>query len=282
MTCFAAAMVLLGHWLSIKARNATTASGALPAVAGSYNSSSSVINAIFMMVNVFGVSALGAARPMFSIPAVEYTIFIMIGFVYGLQEGTEQHSIRFTKEIIYSFLTGQAIATAVSLLIIPVSSRKVFFGEATGFLQSARGLLKAQLAFVEALEHSGLCEVYKSESDLGSKANIDSHKRTKEERVRGALLYEQKAADLKGASVSLLGLSGKLRDDVVFARREMAFGHLGSSDVNEICRLLREIMLPISGVSTVADISDRLKNRCFHDERKFEEAQCPETRSQEF
>ena len=151
-------MVLFGQWLGVKARIATTPANATLEEAYGYNSSASAINAIFMIINVFGINTLRAARPALSIPAVEYTIFIMIGYTYGPQEPTEERSIRFVKELLYSFLTGQAISTAVSLLIIPISSRKVFFEEAAGFLQSCRGLLKAQLAFVEALEHSDLCD----------------------------------------------------------------------------------------------------------------------------
>lgn len=271
-------MVLFGQWLGIKARIATTPPNASPAVANGYNSSASAINAIFLIINVFGIHTLRAARPMFSIPAVQYTIFIMIGFVYGPQEPTEQHSIRFTKELLYSFLTGQAISTGVSLLIIPVSSRKVFFGEATGFLQSTRGLLKAQLAFVEALEHGDLCDPYpNSKLEDESRAYVSDERKT-----QSKLLYKQKAEALNAASAGVLGLSRKLRDDVVFARREVAYGSLGSSDIHEIYRLLRDILLPISSLSTISDISERLKNRYRADRRRFEEAQCPEARSDEF
>lgn len=282
MTCFGAAMVLFGQWLGVKARIATTPANATVVEAYGYNSSASAINAIFMIFNIFGINTLRAARPALSIPAVQYTIFIMIGYVYGPQEPTEEHSIRFVKELLYAFLTGQAISTGVSLLIIPVSSRKVFFGEATGFLQSARGLLKAQLAFVEALEHSELCDpsVPRAGSDSGDDTNSQDHH--DEDKAQKRLMYVQKAAALKAASAGVLGLSGKLRDDVVFARREVAYGKLGSEDIHEIHRLLRNILLPISSLSTVADISERLKNRYRADRRRFEEAQCPEARSFEF
>lgn len=269
-------MVLFGQWLGIKARIATTPSNASIAEANGYNSSASAVNAIFMIINVFGINALRAARPSLSIPSVQYTIFIMIGFVYGPQEPTEQNSIRFVKELLYSFLTGQAISTAVSLLIIPISSRKVFFGEATGFLQSTRGLLKAQLAFVEALEHSEMCD------HSVPKAGSDADDHDDEERAKNRFTYTQKAAALKTASAGVLALSGKLRDDVVFARREVAYGSLGPHEIHEIYRLLRNILLPISSLSTVADISERLKNRYRIDRRRFEEAQCPEARSVEF
>ena len=282
MTCFGAAMVLLGQWLGVKARIATTPANATLAEAYGYNSSASAINAIFMIMNVFGINALRAARPALSIPAVQYNIFILIGYIYGPQEPTEQHSIKFVKELLYSFLTGQAISTAVSLLIIPVSSRKVFFGEATGFLQSARGLLKAQLAFVEALEHSELCDPSVPRKGSNSEAEIDGQDHLDKSKAQKRLLYTQKAAALKAASAGVLGLSGKLRDDVLFATREVAYGKLGSDDIHEIHRLLRNILLPISSLSTVADISERLKGRYRADRKKFEEMQCPEARSFDF
>ena len=201
--------------------------------------------------------------------------------MYGPQEPTEFHSIKFVKELLFSFLTGQAISTFVSLLIIPISSRKVFFGEAAGFLQSSRGLLKAQLAFIEALEHSELSEpAVPNVNSLEDDRKVGDH--NDEDKAQKKLLYIQKAAALKAASAGVLGLSGKLRDDVVFARREVAYGNLGSSDIHEIYRLLRNILLPISSLSTVADICERLKKRYHVDRRRFEESQCTETRSVDF
>ena len=282
MTCFGAAIVLFGQWLGVKARIATTPANATIAEAEGYNSSASAINAIFMIINVFGINTLRAARPALSIPAVEYTIFIMIGYVYGPQEPNEEHSIRFVKELLYSFLTGQAIATAVSMLIIPISSRKVFFGEATGFLHSSRGLLKAQLAFVEALEHSELCDASVPRSTFEPKDKKERHHHHDEEKAQKRILYEQKVKALRAASAGMLGLSGKLRDDVIFARREVAYGNLGSSDIHELYRLLRNILLPISSLSTVADISERLKIQARADRRIFEETQFPEARSADF
>jgi hypothetical protein len=60
-------MVLLGQWAGIKAREHTTPAGA---PLSGYNSSASVINAIFLVVNIFGITVLRAARPVFGIPSV--------------------------------------------------------------------------------------------------------------------------------------------------------------------------------------------------------------------
>ncbi len=241
-------MVALGQWSAIKAREHTTPAGASPAVALGYNSSASVVNAIFFMVNIFGISVLRAARPAFSIPGIQYTVFICVGFGYGPQEPTVFISHRFIKELLYSFLTGQAISAGVCLLVIPVSSRKVFFAETTGFLQMCRGLLKAQMGFVRVLEHSKLC------NPLVRKEHLET------EEGRAVLkTFKEKAQALKAASAGILGLGAKLRDDVVFARRESAYGHFRETDITELHQLLRRIMIPISGLATIVEISEGMQ-----------------------
>jgi len=76
LVCFAAAMVLLGQWAAIKARQHTTPVGASAAVMQGYNSSTSVVSAIFLMINIFGISVLRASRPAFGIPAIRKTLHI--------------------------------------------------------------------------------------------------------------------------------------------------------------------------------------------------------------
>jgi hypothetical protein len=232
------------------------------------------VNAIFMMVNIFGINALRAARPALTIPSIQYTIYVLVGFSYGPQEATNQLSLRFTRELFYSFLTGQAISSGVSLFIIPISSRKVFLAEATGFLQSSRGLLKAQLAFVEALQNSRMCEPSVPNSDAVSeeKMGIQKDENNQSEVSAKLLIYNQRKAALGQASAGVLSLGSRLRDDVVFAKREIAYGHLGSADIHELHVLLRNIMLPISGLSTVSDIAERLRGFYRSDKGNFKES----------
>jgi hypothetical protein len=237
-------MVALGQWAGIKARQHTTPPGASLAVANGYNSSASAVNAIFLIFNIFCVSLLRAIRPALSIPGIQYTIFTMVGFVYGPQEATEYHSRLFLKELLYSFLTGQAISAGVSLLIIPVSSRKVFFGETTGFLQSCRGLLRAQLSFIQVLQHSVLfVPARKPESNANT--------------ARSEAEYNKRLSTLRATSTGILSLGAKLREDVMFAKREIAIGHLRETDIHIVHGLIRDIMIPITGLSTIADISER-------------------------
>ena len=91
-------MVLLGQWAGIKAREHTTPAGASLAVAHGYNSSASVVNAIFLMFNIFAINILRASRPPFSIAAIQYTLFVMVGFVYGPSQPTMHYSKLFVRE----------------------------------------------------------------------------------------------------------------------------------------------------------------------------------------
>lgn len=252
-------MVLFGQWLSVKARQNTTSPDAPIAIAQGYNSSAAAVNAIFLIVNVWGINVLRAARPIFSIPSVVYTVFVVVGFVYGPQEYSEFRSKSFVREIFYAFLTGNGITAGVSLIILPVSSRKVFFLEASGFLQNCRGLLKAEVAFVETLEHSGLCEPEHTSNPATSEDGLSNGKPPSETTAaHGRLMYANRAAALKVAAAGVMGLGNKIREDVVFAKREVAYGHLRGSDIGEIHLLIRNIMIPISGLSTLADIAERL------------------------
>ena len=236
-------MVCLGQWAGVKAREHTTPPGASLAIATGYNSSAAAVNAIFLMFNIFCISVLRALRPAFSIPGIQYTIFVMVGFIYGPQEPTVHRSQLFLKELLYSFLTGQAISMGVSLLIIPVSSRKVFFGETAGFLQSCRGLLKAQMGFIQVMSRSAFSGPNAQPGD-GNTPSSEAE-------------YDRKVTVLKSASSGLLSLGAKIREDVMFAKREIAFGHLLETDIHVIHALLRDIMIPITGLSTIADIAER-------------------------
>lgn len=253
------AMVLFGQWCGIKARQNTTKGG----VQLGYNSSAAAVNALFLMLNIFGINALRAARPVVSIPAVGYNIFVLLGFTYGPQMATETSSLRFCKELFYAFLTGQAIAAGVSLLVFPISSRKVFFGEAAGFLQTTRGLVKSQLAFVEAMEYSEMeCSPHTNyNSTLGNEAGSGRTHGNNHKETERKLLYSQRASSLKISSAALQELGGKLRDDVVFARREIAFGHFKGKQIHEIHRLFMNILVPIMGLSSITDISSLLNHR---------------------
>ncbi|KIV99451.1 hypothetical protein, variant 1 [Verruconis gallopava] len=235
-------MVLLGQYAAVKARESTKADGAPPDAYGTYNSSASVINAIFLVINTFFTNVLKAARPALYIPSIQFTIFTAIGFTFGPSQPTMEYSYSFVKELLYTFLTGQAIATGVAIFVIPVSSRKVFFAEATQLLRGFQALLKSQSEFLAIMRQYGSC--------------ADAHSQD----VKS--LRQRRAESLKMSLQRVISLSAKLQADVVYAQREAAYGHLKGTDIRDFYRLLRGVLVPISSLSTMTDISERLyRNR---------------------
>lgn len=156
------------------------------------------------------------------------------------------YAINFMKMLLEAFLTGFAIATGVSLFVFPVSSRQVVFGELAGYLASLTGLLKAQGAYLQSLESFEPLEKYDSnEKDAASG------------KPRSALLMTSEGAKLKAGLAKLYALHTKLPKDISFAKREVAIGKLGPKDISGMWKLIRPIMVPISGLSAVIDILQR-------------------------
>jgi len=125
--------------------------------------------------------------------------------------------------------TGFAIATGTNLFIFPVSSRLVVFKEMTGYIMSFRKILKLQMAYFHSLER---VDMFRDKNPT--------------------------AAAVYGAIAGLKALHGKMALDLVFAKRDFAWGHLNASDIGEISRLLRSIMLPLVGMSSMSDILQRV------------------------
>jgi hypothetical protein len=56
-------------------------------------------------------------------------------------------------------------------------------------------------------------------------------------------------------------LNGKLQADLPFAKREVAVGTLGPDDIQSIFRLLRNIMVPMVGLSCMSDVFELVAER---------------------
>jgi hypothetical protein len=54
----------------------------------------------------------------------------------------------------------------------------------------------------------------------------------------------------------VLALGVRMRGDVVFAKMEIA--HLTSKDIHKPNLLLQDILMPVSSLSTIGDISERI------------------------
>lgn len=147
--------------------------------------------------------------------------------------------INFVRNLLEAFLAGLACATVVSLLVLPVTVRRVVFKEMAGYIGLIRKCLNDYQTYLRSLEDPERLE----------KVMVAGH--GKGYKPSGEI------AALNGSVTALTSLHGKLQGDLVFAKREIAIGKLDASDLGSISKHLRRIMLPTVGLSTLGELLER-------------------------
>lgn len=262
--CIGTAVSLLEIYCSVQARAHTspsvkaTGNGPSPgATVAPYNSSASAVSAIWLFFNIYLVNTVRASRPQLQFPVIVYSIFANVASVYAPNFPTMSAGIAFAKLLMETFLTGFAIATGVSLFIFPVSTRMALFSQSAGFVAAAQGTLKAQIAYLQTLEKKDMFRT-PMESDEEEKTKKPSrNKKGKANESVGS----PEAERLKAAIGALGELYGKIHADVTFAKRETAWGKLDACDIDELLGLFQDIILPMTGMSSAADIFQRIANQ---------------------
>ncbi|TID19071.1 MFS transporter [Venturia nashicola] len=241
--CLGAAVGLIVVYCSVQARIHTTvisAAGSAEAGTVPYNSSASVVSAIWLFVQVFFVNTLKAKYPQFQFPSIMYSIFVIVTCTYSPQFPTMNYGISFMRRLLETFLTGFAVAAAVHFVVFPVTCRKVVLKEFAGYLGALQGGLKAHQTYLHSLEDpDNFAKAFVSDVDSTTKPTAE-------------------AAGVRAAIGSITALHGKLQGDLPFAKREIALGKLGPDDLKNINKLIRAIMLPIVGLGAIMDVFDRI------------------------
>lgn len=242
-----------------------------------YNSSQSAVLAIWLTFSIWLVNMLRAKLPSFNLPTIVFCILINVACTNGpmLINMTQAESL--IKRIYLAMLTAMAISAGVSLFIFPVSNRKILMVQSTGAIGLMRKAVKLQRAYLRSMERDdmyALATVETAVGDLGpaqEKERQDEKLRRRwrknkknkkddksDEKAPPALTKEEKSAQaLRNTITALRELSGKMQQEVHFAKRDAAFGKLTAHDLGEIVKLLRNIYIPITGMSTIMDIFRR-------------------------
>ena len=255
--CVGAAVALLEIYCSVQARAHTspsvkaTGKGPSPGAAvATYNPSASAVCGIWLFFNIYLVNTVRASRPQLQFPVIIYSIFANVASIYAPNFPTMTAGISFAKRLMEAFLTGFAIATGVSLFIFPISVRMTFFKQSAGFIAAVQVTLKAQIAYLQTLEKKDMFRT-STDSDEDEKIQKSSkHKKSREVKANGSA----EAQGLKSAIGALGELYGKMHADVTFAKREMAWGKLDAADIDELLKLFQGIILPMTGMSSAANI----------------------------
>ena len=266
--CIGSCVALLTIYCSVQARAHTTpqtpsgrkssSGGPSPgASVAPYNSSASAVCAIWLFFNIYVSNTLRASRPQLQFPVIMYSIFANVASTYAPQFATMAQGIAFTKRLLEAFLTGFGIASAVSLLIFPLTSRTVVFKMAAGYIAALRAVLKAQSRYLESLESKEVFKERAKNEENTPEKDHEHHHFHHRKRVF-AFKPSPEAQALKAAVATVAELHGKINADAPFAKRELAYGKLDASDISKLIKLMQQILLPVIGMSSVADIFNRL------------------------
>ena len=259
--CFGAAVLLLAIYCSVQARAHTTplrsasSNGPSPgATVAKYNSSASAVCAIWLFFNIYFANTLRASRPQLQFPVIVYSIFVNVGLTYAPSFPTMTAGISFAKLLLEAFLTGFAIASGVSLFIFRRTVRMGFLKQTAGFLIAVQNTLNAQNSYLQTLEKEDMFrkpQGVEDEHTNGKSGKI--HKATKS----GAILSPEHER-LKVAIGALGELFGTMHADMPFVKREMAYDKLSSADIDELFKHCQGLLLPLTGMSSAADIFQRI------------------------
>ncbi|KAK1978596.1 hypothetical protein LZ30DRAFT_728523 [Colletotrichum cereale] len=247
------AISMLALWSGVQARRHTASPQELASGLPVYNSSQSAVCGIWLFFNIWISNTLRAKFPAMNLPVMIYSIFMNVACTFGPLMVTTASAESFVKRLLVAMLCAMGIATGVSLFVFPVSSRKVVSGEFKGAIGLVRKSIRLQLDYLQTLSSPDMLERHQTKSSNVFKKNKNKGPE---------LTNEAKAAgELKATALAISALFGKMHGDILFAKRDIAYGKLNSKDIGEIFNRLRSIMIPLNGISTIVDIFRRASEK---------------------
>lgn len=250
-SCFAAAISMLALWSAVQARLHTSSEEVRQSPLPTYNSSQAAVCAIWLFFNTWLANILRAKYVSFNLPVITFCVFVNICTTYGATMTSTVVAENFIRRLFVGFLVAIALSTATSLIIFPVSSRLVVFKEFTGSIGLLRKTVALQQAYLIRLESD---DMFTTATRTWTSPDIPG-KTTK----HPPLTREEKAAKaLKETTDKMAELAGKLHADLIFAKRDIAWGKLDANDLGQMLTLFRNMYIPIMGMTTIIDIFRRV------------------------
>lgn len=255
------AMAMLINYTAVQARLHTSdlremaafiqANGRAP-----YNSSQSAVCGVWLFFQIWLSNVIRAKYPAFNVPVIIYSIVVNISCTFGPEFPTLATAETFIQRLMTAIFMGLAIATAVSLVVFPISSRQVVAKQMAGVLGLFKKSIVLEKQYLQGLEKEDMFALEITETSAG---------RSEPERKGGKkdkgpkLTKEQKTAlALRGTIGAIRELMGKIYGDMTFAKRDIAWGHLSAKDFGEMFNLIRMCVIPMTGIGTIMDIFQRV------------------------
>jgi hypothetical protein len=236
--CLASALTLLQLFCVIKAREHTSpplpaipvaASGTPPPVP--YNSSASVVSAIWLVVLVFGVCYVRSARPQLLPPCINFTVVVVVTSSVAPVFPTMAVALGFARQLLVVNLSGLAASIAVVMILFHTTNRTAFKKDVAEWQRCIEKCLAAKVVAMGGL-------LFNAET----KSESEPFKITK---TPGR---EQGFTEIATSTQALLAVVDKMQIDLRYARREISIGKLTAKDMSQIEALLYEVLLPVVGL----------------------------------
>ncbi|KAJ6115360.1 hypothetical protein N7486_001138 [Penicillium sp. IBT 16267x] len=261
--CVSASLCCLAVFCAVRARQHNTPADTSESVRTVYNSDACAVAAIWLLFMIWGANSLRALKPMeLQDPMVAFSIFASVTITRAGMFTTLSEGLEFIARLLKGFMIGFAIATGVSLLIIPITSRGNVFHDMKDYITSVDELLQSQISFAEDSSVSGLF----SRRVLLRRARTTMS--TQDMQSEGEADLQSKQNALQGSMTKLNGLHSKLHADLFYSKDEIAWGKLSAEDLSSIASLFRGLLLPLSGMSMLPAILDTIiKNEGNEDAR---------------
>lgn len=263
-TCASASICCLAVLSAVRARidNHSTSD-----VQGPYDSSACAVSAVWLLFAIWCVctahgtdrsaeqcrisNTLRAYHPvLLQDPMVAFSIFSGVALTRAGQFLTVEQGLEFIRQLLITFLLGFAVATVVSLMIVPISSRRNVFKDIMAYAKAIEMVCEAQQAYIkiaERVDHPGRAKT--------SDGNVDVQFGGRDHReVHNRIESDEREEQLKLSMAALVALHDKMAADLTLAESEMAWGKLDNTELRSIFVLFRAVMLPLAGICMVPDI----------------------------
>lgn len=183
---------------------------------------------------------------------VAFSIFASVTITRAGTFTTLPEGLEFISRLLKGFMIGFAIATGVSLFILPITSRGNVFHNIKECVSSVEEVLQAQISFAEGSTATGLF------SENGFLRRARTAMSTRDMHHEGDTDLQTKQKQLQGAINKLSGLHNKLFADLFYSKEEIALGKLSSDDLSMIASLFRGLLLPLAGMSMLPEILESI------------------------
>lgn len=185
------------------------------------------ITGVWLFFHIWLSNSIQARFHHLLIPTILYNIFMIVQFTSCSRFTTWAQCWDLIYLTVRCYYTGVAISFVSGIIIYPVSCRSEIFEIQEKYLRSAQAVLN------------------KSASYLSKQASLTNAQHMSFEGSLEKVSATQEGSDLQEQMAGLKALYVKMHEDIIMAKREIAWGKLRADDINAVSDLCRRILMPM-------------------------------------